>query len=276
MGEVQIEVSKQLILDRFGWDAEIDAGKIVYRETIASPVEGMGHFEPLRHYAEVHLLMEPLPAGSGIILESACSSDDLDLNWQRLIISSLASKQHKGVLTGAPLTDIKLTVVAGRAHLKHTEGGDFRQAACRAVRQGLMKAENVLLEPFYDFVLEVPSEQIGRAISDLKAMGCTFSAPQRRGQASSVTGCGPVSELNGYQTSLIAYTRGRGRISCHFAGYHPCHDAKKVVEESGYDPERDTDNPADSVFCSHGSGVSVKWDCAETFMHVDSGLRFSG
>jgi len=276
MGEVQTEVLKQIIKDRFDYDVSIDEGKIMYKETIAEPVEGCGHFEPLRHYAEVHLLMEPLPAGSGMLFESACSSDALDLNWQRLILTNLMEKEHIGVLTGSPLTDIKITVIAGRAHLKHTEGGDFRQATYRAVRQGLMKARNVLLEPYYDFVLQIPSEQIGRALSDLKAMSASFSAPQDLGNSIRVTGRGPVSEMNHYQAELQSYTKGRGRISCSFAGYYPCHNTSKVVEETGYDADRDVENTADSVFCSHGAGVNVKWDRADSFMHIDSGLRFDG
>ena len=276
MGEVQIDVLKQIIKERFDIDAQIDAGKIMYKETIAAPVEGAGHFEPLRHYAEVHLLMEPLPPGTGIILESACSTDVLDLNWQRLILTNLAEKEHLGVLTGSPLTDVKITLIAGRAHLKHTEGGDFRQATYRAVRQGLMKARNVLLEPYYDFVLTVPHDQIGRAVSDLKSMSASFDAPQDSGNGFRVTGRGPVSEMSHYQTELQSYTKGRGRISCSFAGYYPCHNTAKVVEETGYEADRDVENTADSVFCSHGAGVNVKWDKADGFMHVDSGLSFSG
>ena len=274
MGQVQIEVLKKIIEERFDLNVEISTGKILYKETIAAPVEGMGHFEPLRHYAEVHLLLEPLPAGSGIIFESACSTDDLALNWQRLILTNLAEKTHKGVLTGSPVTDIKITVIAGRAHLKHTEGGDFRQATYRAVRQGLMKAQNVLLEPYYNFVLEVPSEYIGRAMSDLKAMYAKMDSPRTLEKTTVITGAGPVSSMEGYLNDVLAYTRGLGHISCNFGGYYPCHNTEEVIEARGYDPERDTWNSADSVFCSHGAGVNVKWDLVEEFMHLDSGLSF--
>ena len=273
MGEVQIEVLEQIIEDRFGMSVSIDAGRILYKETIEEPVEGIGHFEPLRHYAEVHLLMEPLPEGSGILLESLCHVDDLDLNWQRLILTNLAEKTHLGVLTGSPITDMKISVVAGRAHLKHTEGGDFRQATYRAVRQGLMQAKNVLLEPWYRFRLEVPPECIGRAISDVKAMHAEFEGPSDSVDSLLLTGTAPVSEMQDYQKELLSYTKGRGRLTCRFEGYFPCHNTAKVIEEIGYDAERDADNPADSVFCSHGAGVNVKWDKVKDFMHVDSGLR---
>ena len=274
MGSVQTEVLKTVIEERLGMDVSIEEGRVVYKETIANSVEGIGHFEPLRHYAEVHLLMEPLPPGSGIILETACSEDLLDRNWQRLILYNLAEYKHKGVLTGSILTDIKLTLVAGRAHLKHTEGGDFRQASLRAVRQGLMKAENVLLEPFYRFKMEIPSDQIGRAISDLKAMGADFDPPEQGDAKTVLTGIGPVSELQGYQTQLLSYTKGKGKLSCRYEGYYPCHNAKEVIEGSSYDPDRDIDNPSSSVFCSHGSGINVKWDSVEEFIHIDSGIRF--
>ncbi|MBR5642293.1 MAG: NYN domain-containing protein [Firmicutes bacterium] len=273
MGEVQIEVLEQIIEDRFGMSVSIDSGRILYKETIEEPVEGVGHFEPLRHYAEVHLLMEPLPEGSGILLESLCHVDDLDLNWQRLILTNLAEKTHLGVLTGSPITDMKISVVAGRAHLKHTEGGDFRQATYRAVRQGLMQAKNVLLEPWYRFRLEVPPECIGRAIGDIKAMHAEFEGPSDCVDSLLLTGTAPVSEMQDYQKELMSYTKGRGRLTCRFEGYFPCHNTAKVVEEVGYDATRDADNPADSVFCSHGAGVNVKWDKVKDFMHVDSGLR---
>ena len=276
MGEIQIEVLRQIILDRFDIRVRIDNGRIMYRETIASPVEGAGHFEPLRHYAEVHLLLEPLPPGSGIYLDTACSEDLLDRNWQRLILFNLAEKHHVGVLTGSPLTDIKMTLIAGRAHLKHTEGGDFRQAAIRAVRQGLMKADNVLLEPYYAFRLQVPAELIGRAIGDLKTMQAEFEMGAETGEMMSVTGRAPVSAMQGYMTTLLAYTKGRGKLFCRPAGYYPCRNTEKVVEEIGYDPNRDIENPADSVFCSHGAGVNIKWDLADELMHMDSGLRFEG
>ncbi|MBO4819462.1 MAG: NYN domain-containing protein [Firmicutes bacterium] len=274
MGSVQTEVLQQLISDRLGMSVSIEEGKVVYKETIGSSVEGVGHFEPLRHYAEVHLLMEPLPAGSGLVLETACSEDLLDRNWQRLILYNLAEYKHKGVLTGSPLTDVKLTLIAGRAHLKHTEGGDFRQASLRAVRQGLMKAENILLEPFYSFRIEVPSDQIGRLIGDLKAMGADFDSPEQGVDRSFISGVGPVSKLQNYQTQLLSYTKGKGKLSCRYAGYYPCHNTKEVVEASGYDPDRDVENPSASVFCSHGSGVTVKWDSVEEFEHIDSGLSF--
>jgi small GTP-binding protein len=273
MGEVQIEVLEQIIEDRFGMSVSIDSGRILYKETIEEPVEGVGHFEPLRHYAEVHLLMEPLPEGSGILLESLCHVDDLDLNWQRLILTNLAEKTHLGVLTGSPITDMKISVVAGRAHLKHTEGGDFRQATYRAVRQGLMQAKNVLLEPWYRFRLEVPPECVGRAIGDVKAMHAEFEGPSDCVDSLLLTGTAPVSEMQDYQKELMSYTKGRGRLTCRFEGYFPCHNTAKVVEETGYDATRDADNPADSVFCSHGAGVNVKWDKVRDFMHVDSGLR---
>lgn len=273
MGEVQIDVLKELISERYNMDVEIDKGKIVYKETIAEAVIGMGHFEPLRHYAEVHLLMEPLEAGTGLIFTSACSTDDLDLNWQRLILTNLAEKTHLGVLAGSPITDMKISIVAGRAHLKHTEGGDFRQATYRAVRQGLMSAKNILLEPYYDFTLEVPSEYIGRAISDCKAMSCSFDAPIDLGETIELIGQGPVSELQLYLTDLLSYTKGKGHISCKFAGYFPCHNTEKVLEEIGYEAERDIENSADSVFCSHGAGVNVKWNKVPEFVHLDSGIE---
>ncbi len=273
MGPIQIEVLKQLILDRYGLECEMDKGRIVYMETIAAPVEGIGHFEPLRHYAEVHLLLEPLPRGSGIILDSSVSTDLLDLNWQRLVLTHLAEKPHIGVLTGSPITDIKMTLIAGRAHLKHTEGGDFRQASYRAVRNGLMKAENLLLEPWYDFTLELPSEAIGRAISDLQAMSAEFEPPVDLGITVSISGKAPVSEMQGYTPVLLSYTKGRGRLSARFAGYFPCHNTAKVIEEIGYEAERDVENSADSVFCSHGSGIIVPWDKVAGFAHIDSGLR---
>lgn len=274
MGRVQAEVLESLIEERFGYKVKIGRGRIKYLETIASPVEGMGHYEPLRHYAEVHLLMEPLPAGSGLIYETALSTDELDANWQHQVLGSLASKEHIGVLTGAPLTDVKMTLVAGRSHPKHTEGGDFREAALRAVRSGLMKAENVLLEPFYSFRAgNIPPEQIGRAINDLRAMRAEMDAPQQTGETMSISGEGPVLGLDDYLNTFLSYTRGRGQLSLRFCGYRPCRDPERVIEEAGYDPLRDTDNPSDSVFCSHGSGISVPWDKAEELMHLDSGLK---
>ena len=276
MGRIQVEVLTRLISERFGIETEIGTGEILYRETVAGPVEGVGHFEPLRHYAEVHVLVEPLPSGSGLVFETAVSTDDLDINWQRLIIGSLMGRQHLGVLTGSPLTDVRITLVAGRAHLKHTEGGDFREASSRAVRNALMRAENVLLEPFYAFRIELPAAQIGRVISDLKAMQAVFSNPQDLGGTMQISGRAPVSEMADYQPVFLSYTRGQGQLSLRSCGYYPCHDTEKVIERLGYDPDRDVENPADSVFCSHGSGVVVKWDHVREFMHVDSGIRIAG
>ncbi len=273
MGEVQIEVLKRLISERFDVDVEVDSGRIMYRETIVAPVEGVGHFEPLRHYAEVHLLLEPLEQGSGLVLDTVCSEDLLDRNWQRLILTHLEEKQHLGVLTGSPITDMKITLIAGRAHAKHTEGGDFRQATYRAVRQGLMQADSVLLEPVYSFRLDLPAEQLGRAINDIRAMSGTFQTPDDYGETVTLTGTAPVSLMRSYQTEVAAYTRGRGRLSVALAGYAPCHDASAVIEALGYDPERDLDNPPDSVFCAHGAGFVVKWDRVYEYMHLDSGLE---
>ncbi len=266
MGQVQTEVLVALIKERFDMDVEIDSGGIMYRETIKAPVEGVGHFEPLRHYAEVHLALEPAERGSGLSFESRCSTDELDINWQNLILSHLAEKQHLGVLTGSPITDMKISLIAGRAHAKHTEGGDFREAVYRAVRQGLMKAESQLLEPWYEFRIEVPPEQIGRAISDVRAMSGEFSAED----VSAIKGIAPVSEMNGYAPVLASYTSGRGRISCRLAGYYPCHNEKQVLESCDYEPEADLDNSPDSVFCSHGAGTVVKWDKVEEHMHIDT------
>ncbi len=273
MGAVQIEILKSLIKERFDVDVDIDAGQVLYRETIASTVEGVGHFEPLRHYAEVHLLLEPGAPGSGIELATVCPEDLLDRNWQRLILTHLEEKQHLGVLTGSPLTDVKITLLAGRAHLKHTEGGDFRQATYRAVRQGLMQAESVLLEPWYAFRLAVPAEQIGRAITDIRAMGGTHDSPVPEGEQMVLTGEAPVSAMGDYAAQVAAYTGGRGRFTCHVAGYRPCHDAVAVIEAMGYDPEADVENTPDSVFCAHGAGFNVKWDKVPEYMHLDSGLK---
>jgi len=273
MGDVQIEVLERMIAERFGWDVRIDTGRIAYKETIAEPVLGAGHFEPLRHYAEVHLLLEPLPRGSGVVIESAAEHDALAVNWQRLILTNLAEKEHRGVLVGAPLTDVKITLIAGRAHEKHTEGGDFRQASRRAVRQALCKARNVLLEPFYAFTLEIPSNEVSRAAADLKTMSCAFDPPEALGGSFVITGRGPAVLLQDYRRTLLAYTKGKGRLSCRFDGHYPCHNTAEVVEASGYEPDRDVANPADSVFCSHGAGITVKWDKADAFMHVDSGFR---
>ena len=273
MGKIQAEVFKSLVKERFDVDLELDKGRILYRETIADSVEGVGHFEPLRHYAEVHLLLEPLPRGSGIELESIVSEDVLDRNWQRLILTHLMEKQHLGVLTGSPITDVKITLAAGRAHLKHTEGGDFRQATYRAVRQGLMKAKSVLLEPVYAYSLEVPSEQIGRAISDIRAMNGSFESPENEGEMQILRGEAPVAAMNGYQEELMSYTRGRGRLFLRPAGYQPCREQEKIVRELGYDPEADLENTPDSVFCAHGGGFTVKWNQVEPNMHLESVLK---
>ena len=276
MGEVQLEILRQVIAQRFGVEVSFGAGSIVYRETIAAPVEGVGHFEPLRHYAEVHLLLEPGERGSGLRVGTACSTDQLDLNWQRLILTHLLEREHLGVLTGSPITDLRITLVAGRAHEKHTEGGDFRQATYRAVRQGLMQAESILLEPWYDFRLELPASCLGRALSDIQRMGGEAAAPESQGEEAVLTGGAPAEGLRDYGTQVAAYTRGQGRLFCTPGGYRPCGDQAGVVSALGYDPERDTDNPADSVFCSHGAGVTVKWDQVRAHMHVDSSLRLGG
>ena len=275
MGEVQLDVLKRLIWERFGLAVGFGPGSIVYKETIAGPVEGVGHFEPLRHYAEVHLLLEPLPRGAGLQFDTICSEDVLDRNWQRLILTHLEEKEHLGVLTGSPITDMKITLTAGRAHLKHTEGGDFRQATYRAVRQGLMQADSILLEPWYEFRLEVPAEQVGRAMADVQRMGGSFDPPELLGETSVLTGSVPVAEMRGYAMELAGYTRGKGRLSCTLAGYRPCHDASAVIEAMGYDPERDTENPPDSVFCAHGAGYTVKWDEVPAHAHVESGVRLN-
>ena len=273
MGEVQLEILQRLIADRFGLSVTFGEGSIVYRETIADAVEGVGHFEPLRHYAEVHLLLEPAPRGSGVLLASACPTDALDLNWQRLILTHLAERAHPGVLTGSALTDVKITLLAGRAHLKHTEGGDFRQATYRAVRQGLMQAESVLLEPYYDFRLELPPECVGRAMTDLAAMGGETDAPEAAGEETVLTGFAPVKGLRGYAREVAAYTRGRGRLSCTLRGYAPCADAESVIAAVGYDPERDAENPTGSVFCEHGAGVYIPWDGVKVRAHIPCVLQ---
>ncbi len=273
MGEVQLEVLTRLMAQRFGVDVTFGTGSIVYLETIAAPVVGMGHFEPLRHYAEVHLLLEPLERGSGIQIDTTCPEDVLDRNWQRLILTHLIEKQHLGVLTGAPITDIKLTLLTGRAHLKHTEGGDFRQATYRAIRQGLMSAKSVLLEPWYALRLEVPDHCVGRAMTDIQRMGGTFEGPEQTEDMAVLTGSVPVSEMGGYWTEVAAYTQGRGRLSCTVEGYRPCHNGEEVIAAWGYDPERDVENPSGSVFCSHGAGVNVPWNEVREHMHLDSGWR---
>ena len=272
MGQIQLEVLRRLLADRFGLEADFDQGGIVYKETIAAPVEGVGHYEPLRHYAEVHLLLEPLPAGSGLRFAARCPEDMLEGHWQRLILTHLRERSHPGVLTGSAITDLRLTLTAGRAHLKHTEGGDFRQATYRAVRQGLMSAQSVLLEPWYRFRLELPGEALGRAISDVQQMGGEFDPPETAGEEAVLTGGAPVEAMSGYWREVAAYTRGQGRLTCQPAGYRPCRNAQAVIEAMGYDPRRDLDNPADSVFCAHGAGYAVPWDQVPAMAHVSSGL----
>ncbi len=275
MGEIQLEIIKSLIKERFSLDAEFDKGSITYKETIESPVVGVGHYEPLRHYAEVHLLMEPTERGAGLQFAVDCRKDDLDINWQRLILTHLEEKVHIGVLTGSPITDMKITIVAGKAHLKHTEGGDFRQATYRAVRQGLRSAKSVLLEPYYDFRLEIPFENTGKALTDLQRMDCSFQQPLTVGDSTIIEGTAPVAKLMDYSNEVISYTHGKGRLSCIPAGYFPCHNSEEVIDNISYDCDSDLDNSADSVFCSHGAGVMVRWDEAPSHMHVDSGIRFS-
>ena len=273
MGKVQLEIIQSLISERFGIKVTFDAGRISYKETIRNTVEGVGHFEPLRHYAEVHLLMEPGEPGSGIYIDTKCSTDVLDWVYQKLIISHISEKQHLGVLTGSPITDLKITLMAGRAHLKHTEGGDFRQATYRAVRQGLMQAESVLLEPWYDFTLTVPTPMIGRAITDIRAMSGEFDSPEAKGDNSVLRGRVPVSEVGDYAGDVAAYTHGMGIFQTRMTGYFPCHNQQSVVEEAQYDPEADLENTPDSVFCAHGAGFNVKWDKVPEYMHLSSVLE---
>lgn len=273
MGKVQLEVFRSLVKERFGFDVTLDTGRIYYKETIADKVEGVGHFEPLRHYAEVHLLLEPLQQGAGLQLLSTCPEDHLDGNYQSLILTHLAEKNHRGVLVGAPVTDMKITLVSGRAHVKHTEGGDFRQATYRAVRQGLMQAKSVLLEPWYRFQLTVPTEQIGRAITDIRARCGQFDPPRMEGERSVLQGILPASELGDYPEQVAAFTQGRGYLQIALEGYRPCHDQQTVVEATGYDPESDLENTADSVFCAHGAGFTVKWNQVQEYMHLESCLK---
>ena len=268
MGEVQAEVLRRIVTERFGMDIELGEGRIAYRETIAEPVEGAGHFEPLRHYAEVHLRLEPLPRGSGLEFDSDCSEDILGRNWQRLILTHLKERIHRGALTCSPITDMRITLTAGRAHVKHTEGGDFRQATYRAVRQGLRKARKVLLEPYYSFRLEIPAANVGRALTDLDRMGANTEPPETDGENAVITGTAPVSKLRFYHTDVAGYTKGLGRLNCRAAGYDLCHEQEKVVAEIAYDPDTDLRNTADSVFCSHGSGHIIAWDEADEYMHV--------
>ena len=277
MGEVQLEVLRSLLAERYGLCVEFGPGGILYKETITEPMEGVGHYEPLRHYAEVHLKLEPLPAGSGLQFAADCREEVLDKNWQRLVLTHLEEKQHLGVLIGAPLTDMKITLIAGRAHLKHTEGGDFRQATYRAVRQGLMMARRIgktqLLEPWYAFRLELPAENLGRALNDIQRMEGSFDPPETSpdGQTATLTGKAPAASMGSYPMEVVGYTRGRGRLSLTLDGYRPCHNTQQVVEAAGYEPEHDVENPADSVFCAHGAGFVVPWDQVRNYMHVDSG-----
>lgn len=268
MGEIQIEILKSLILERFGIEVEFGTGSIVYKETIKNVVEGVGHFEPLRHYAEVHLLLEPKERGSGLTFSTICSEDLLDGNWQKLILTHLAERVHSGVLTNSPITDMQITLIAGRAHQKHTEGGDFRQATYRAVRQGLKKADSILLEPYYSFRIELPTEYLGRAMTDIQKMYGSFDTPKAEGGISVITGKAPVSTMYDYTKELISYTRGRGKLFCETAGYEECHNADEIIEKVGYDSEADLENPAGSVFCAHGAGFQVKWNEVEQYMHL--------
>lgn len=276
MGPVQLEILKKIFRERFDLELDFGEGSIAYKETIRKPVIGSGHFEPLRHYAEVHLLMEPAERGKGLIFDSACSEDELDRNWQRLIMTHLREKEHTGVLTGSPVTDIKITLVAGRAHLKHTEGGDFRQAVYRAVRQGLRKAESVLLEPWYSFTLKIPAEAAGRAMSDIGKMSGEFTEPEIKEAAALIRGRAPVKEMKDYSVEVSSYTKGRGSLSLIFDGYEECHDSERVIEETGYDPDKDGENPADSIFCRGGAGVSVKWNEAGKYFHIDGEKYLKG
>ena len=273
MGKIQLEILKSIIAERFGMNVDFSNGGITYKETIENKVEGVGHYEPLRHYAEVHLILEPAERGSGVRFCSSCREDDLDKNWQRLILSNLQEKTHLGVLTGSPLTDVKITLASGRAHLKHTEGGDFRQASWRAVRNGLMKAKSVLLEPRYDFRLEIPNENVGRALTDIQQMCGEFEPPVSNGETTVIIGNAPVSEMQDYHSDVIGYTHGRGRLICTVKGYFPCHNQDEIIAAAGYDPESDLDNSADSVFCAHGAGFNVKWNEVSSYMHLESALK---
>ena len=275
MGEIQIEILKSLIAERFQVDVNFGTGNIVYKETIETMVEGVGHYEPLRHYAEVHLLLEPGEPGSGLQFESQCSEDDLDRNWQRLILTHLAEKSHRGVLTGAEITDMKISLVGGRAHAKHTEGGDFRQATYRAVRHGLKQARSVLLEPIYEYCLEIPSDKVGRAMTDIQKMQGTFSAPKTEGDMTVITGTVPVVNMREYSSEVIAYTKGMGRLTCTPGGYAPCHNAEEVIAAAGYDSEADLENPTGSIFCAHGAGFNVPWNEVTDYMHLESFLKSS-
>ena len=272
MGQIQLEILKRLIPERFGFEVSFGRGSIIYKETITDTVEGIGHFEPLRHYAEVHLILKPGKRDSGIVYNSICREEQLDRNYQRLVISMLYEKNHVGVLTGSPITDMEITLAAGRAHLKHTEGGDFREAACRALRQGLRCAKSILLEPYYDFTLEVPSENTGRALSDIDRLSGSFEPPETIGEMTLIRGRAPAAAMNDYGSEVVQYTRGRGHLSCTFSGYDICHNSEEVIEKAAYDPDSDTENPCDSVFCSHGAGHTVKWNEVRERMHLSSVL----
>lgn len=272
MGDIQLEILQAIIRDRFGIQASFGKGNIIYKETISDTIEGVGHFEPLRHYAEVHLLLKPLKRDSGVVFKTNCKEDLLDKNWQRLILTHLYEKTHIGVLTGSPITDMEITLVSGRAHAKHTEGGDFRQATYRAVRQGLRSANSVLLEPVYEFTLEVPTENIGRAMMDIQRMSGSFNPPETVGDSSVINGTAPVSTMYDYARDVMQYTHGKGKLMCALRGYEPCHNADEVIADIGYDCDADTDNPCDSVFCSHGAGYTVKWNEIKSHMHLPSAL----
>ena len=273
MGKVQLEIFRNLVFQRFGLEVQMDTGRIFYKETIANTVEGVGHFEPLRHYAEVHLLLEPLPSGSGIVKDSVCPTDVLDIAYQSLIMGHIGEKAHRGVLTGAPITDMKITLLVGKAHLKHTEGGDMRQATYRAIRQGLMQAKSVILEPWYDFTLTLPTAAVGRAITDIRAMSGEFAPPEATGNVSTLKGRIPASELGDYADVVASYTQGQGRLQIALRGYAPCHNPEAVIAAANYDPEADLENTPDSVFCAHGAGFNVKWNNVKNYMHLESGLK---
>ena len=272
MGDIQLEVLQSIISERFGFDVTFGQGNIIYKETIENTVEGVGHFEPLRHYAEVHLLLEPTKRDSGLTFATDCKEDLLDKNWQRLILTHLYEKTHIGVLTGSPITDMKITLVSGKAHPKHTEGGDFRQATYRAVRQGLREAKSILLEPIYEFTLEVPTENVGKAMADIQYMSGSFNPPELEGDFSIITGTAPVSTMHDYTKDVIQYTHGKGKLVCNLKGYEPCHNSEEVIESIGYDCDGDVDNTCDSVFCSKGAGYNVKWDKVKSQMHLTSVL----
>ena len=272
MGDIQLEILKSIIKERFDLDVDFGKGNINYKETIEETVEGVGHFEPLRHYAEVHLILKPQKRNSGLTFKTDCKEDLLDKNWQRLILTHLYEKTHIGVLTGSPITDMEITLASGKAHEKHTEGGDFRQATYRAVRQGLRSAKSILLEPIYEFTLEIPSDNVGRALSDIQRMHGEFETPQPSGEYTVIKGTAPVSTMSDYSKEVMQYTRGEGKLYCSFGGYDVCHNTEEVIESRGYNPDSDTENTADSVFCSHGAGYNVRWDEVKSHMHLQSAL----